>query len=303
SAIMLAMIAVLIGYEAVDRLLHPVPIRFGEAIPIACLGLAVNVASVWLLAGGAHHHHGHDHGNGGEHRVTTSRGTLLLDIVERGHPPVFRLRAADRATALPAEARIGIVRPDGAERNFVLERRRDLLRGTEEIPEPHSFAAHLELDGSRHPVTFVEHDHDGVPHRDNNLRAAIVHVAADAAVSMLVILGLVLAGLFGWSWMDPLAGIIGAGVIAGWSYGLIRDTGAILLDMTPDRAVRDGIRQEVEREGDRLADLHVWRLGPGHLGAVLCVVTGQPREAEFYRERLARFPSLSHLTVEIRRPA
>ncbi|MBE7211293.1 MAG: CDF family Co(II)/Ni(II) efflux transporter DmeF, partial [Gluconacetobacter diazotrophicus] len=303
SAIMLAMIAVLIGYEAVDRLLHPVPIRFGEAIPIACLGLAVNVASVWLLASGGHHHHGHghghrhahDHGHGDEHRIPTPRGTMLLDIVESGHPPLFRLRAADGATVLPTEARIRIVRPDGTGRDFLLERRGELLLGTEGIPEPHGFAVRLEVEGQEYQVAFVEHDHDPVPHRDNNLRAAIVHVAADAAVSMLVILGLVLAELFGWSWMDPLAGIVGAGVIAGWSYGLIRDTGAILLDMTPDRAVRDGIRQEVEREGDRLADLHVWRLGPGHLGAILCVVTGQPREAEFYRERLARFPSLSHL--------
>jgi Co/Zn/Cd efflux system component len=76
--------------------------------------------------------------------------------------------------------------------------------------------------------------------------------------------GLTLARLFGWLWMDPLAGIVGACVIASWSYGLLRDTGAILLDMTPDRDVMHGIRQAIEAEDDRLADLHVWRLGPGH---------------------------------------
>jgi cation diffusion facilitator family transporter len=130
------------------------------------------------------------------------------------------------------------------------------------------------------------------------MRAAVIHVLADAAVSFLVIVGLTLARLFGWLWMDPLAGIIGACVIASWSYGLLRDTGAILLDMTPDRDVTQGIRQAIEAEGDRLTDLHVWRLGPGHLGAVVSVITPHAREPRFYRKQLARF-ALSHVTVEV----
>ena len=133
------------------------------------------------------------------------------------------------------------------------------------------------------------------------MRAAVVHVVADAAVSVLVIGGLLLARAVGWLWMDPLAGLIGAFVIASWSYGLVRDTGATLLDMTPDRNLQEGIRRAVEGEGDHLADLHVWRLGPGHLGAIVSVVTGQPREAGFYREKLAGFRTLSHLTVETQR--
>ena len=108
-------------------------------------------------------------------------------------------------------------------------------------------------------------------HRDNNMRAAVVHVIADAAVSVLVIVGLLLARAFGWLWMDPLAGIVGAFVIASWSYGLIRDTGAILLDMNPDRRMADNLRQAIESDGDKLADLHLWRLGPGHLGAIVSV--------------------------------
>ena len=132
------------------------------------------------------------------------------------------------------------------------------------------------------------------------MRAAIVHVGADAAVSVLGIIGLLLARAFGWLWMDPLAGLVGACVIASWSYGLIRDTGAILLDMVPDRQVAEGIRQTIEADGDRLADLHLWRLGPGHLGAIVAVATVQPREPEFYRGQLAaRFRSLSHVTVEV----
>jgi Co/Zn/Cd efflux system component len=99
--------------------------------------------------------------------------------------------------------------------------------------------------------------------------------------------------------MDPLAGIIGASVIASWSYGLIRDTGAILLDMNPDRRMADNLRQAVERDGDQIADLHLWRLGPGHLGAIISVITTQSREADYYRARLGRFKSLSHLTVEV----
>jgi cation diffusion facilitator family transporter len=212
SAVILAMIAILIGYESVTRFFVPVSIRFAEAIPIACLGLAVNVASAWLLSGGAHaHDHDHDHDH-------------------------------SRAHANPAHR---------------------------------------------------------AAHRDNNIRAAVIHVIADAAVSVLVIAGLLLARAFGWLWMDPLAGMIGACVIASWSYGLMRDTGAILLDMNPDRQMAVMLRQCIESDGDRIADLHLWRLGPGHLGAIVSVATTRARNAAFYREKLAPFRSLSHLTIEV----
>jgi cation diffusion facilitator family transporter len=135
--------------------------------------------------------------------------------------------------------------------------------------------------------------------RDNNMRATIVHVIADAAVSVLVIAGLLLARAFGWLWMDPVAGIVGACVIASWSYGLIRDTGAILLDMNPDRHLSRYLRNVIESDGDTLADLHLWRLGPGHLGAIISVATRQAREPGFYRERLSTFHTLSHVTVEV----
>ena len=84
-----------------------------------------------------------------------------------------------------------------------------------------------------------------------------------------------------------------------WSYGLIRDTGAILLDMNPDRGMAERVRATIERDGDRLEDLHLWRLGPGHLGAILSVVTTKPRDANHYRRMLGRFHSLSHVTVEV----
>lgn len=232
SAIVLAMIALLIAYEAVARLLHPVPISFREAIPIAALGLAVNAASAWLLAGG--HERAHDHGYGHSH----------------GH----------------------------AHHN-------------------HGEQPHTERD-----LEFEEHDHDAAHHRDYNMRAAIVHVLADAAVSVLVIVGLLLARSFGWLWMDPLAGLVGAVVIANWSFGLLRDTGGILLDRMPDSTIAEKVRKLVESEGDRVTDLHLWRLGPGHLGAIVSVATSGPREAAHYRQRLARFADLSHVTVEVQHP-
>ena len=206
SAIILGVIALGIGAEAVRRLFSPVHIHFAEAIPIAVLGLGVNVLSAWLL--GAGHHHGH-HG----------------------------------------------------------------------------------------------HDHDDKHHQDNNMRAAMVHVMADAAVSVAVIIGLVLAKLFGWLWMDPLAGILGAVVIASWAVTLVRDTGAILLDMTPDAKMAQALRAMVEEEGDQLADFHLWRLGPGHLGAILSVQTASNRDVQYYRARLEEFSALSHVTIEVQHSA
>jgi cation diffusion facilitator family transporter len=310
SAIVLAMIALLIGYEAVARFLHPVSIHFGEAIPIAGLGLVVNVASAWLLSSGGHdHHHGHGHGHSHGHdhahdhteevmEVATASGLLILSIFEDGVPPRFQLRRADGRPLAPADLAIETIRPDGARQTFRFVEQGDCLESVEEIPEPHAFTARLTADGEDHELVFAEHDH-AAHDRDNNMRSAIVHVMADATVSVLVIVGLVLARWLGWLWMDPLAGVIGALVIASWSYGLVRDTGAILLDMNPDRKLTDQIRQTVEASGDAVADLHLWRLGPGHLGAILSVATSAGRDEAHYRAKLARFPSLSHVTVEI----
>lgn len=304
SAIILAMISLLIGYESLTRLFAPVPIHFAEAIAIAVLGLAVNVGSVWLLGGGHEHGHGHghaEHGHDEEHRIQAKDGALVLSVFEDGVPPVFRLCREDGALLSPATVTVETVRPDGARQVFAMAERGAYLESTERIPEPHAFAASVKVADTAYAVEFSEHEHaHGSAHRDNNMRAAVVHVIADAAVSVLVIAGLMLAWLFGWLWMDPLAGIVGACVIASWAYGLIRDTGAILLDMNPDRRMTESVRAALESDGDRLTDLHVWRLGPGHLGAIVAVATAtSSRGAAFYRQRLARFRSLSHVTVEV----
>jgi cation diffusion facilitator family transporter len=306
SAIILAMIALLIAYESVGRLFEPVPIHFREAIPIACLGLAVNIASAWLLSSGGHHHgHGHGHAHEGHdhdeaRRIATEAGVVVVEVFEDGVPPRFRLRT-ESGPALAAQATsIETVRPDGTRQLFALQEQDGYLESVEEIPEPHAFTAHVQVGPRDYTVIFEEHEHaHESAARDNNMRAAVIHVMADAAVSVLVIAGLLLARSFGWLWMDPLAGIIGAGVIASWSYGLVRDTGAILLDMIPDPTLADNMRRTIESEGDKLADLHLWRLGPGHLGAIISVITMQARDADYYRARLARFKSLSHLTIEV----
>ncbi|ALK32727.1 Cation diffusion facilitator family transporter [Burkholderia plantarii] len=238
SAVALALIALLIGYEAIMRLIDPVPIRFGEAIPIAVFGLAVNLGCAWLL-GGVHHGHAH-HGHAEDHR----------------HPHA-------------------------------------------EHDHDHDHADHAHQAG--HADSHAAgHGKQAFHARDHNFRAAYLHVIGDAVVSVLAIAGLIAARAFGWNWMDPLAGIVGALVIANWSFVLIRDTGATLLDMTPDPALAARIRERIEGDGDAVVDLHLWRLGPGHLSAALSVVTGSARrDARFYHQRLAGVDGLSHLTVEV----
>ncbi len=311
SAIILAMIALLIGYEAVSRLFAPVPIHFAEAISIAVLGLAVNIASAWLLSGGDHHHgHGHAHGHGAAHdhdeskRIQTRDGEVVLDVFEDGVPPRFRLHAEAGPRLAASAASVETVRPDGARQVFAFVDRGGFLESIDEIPEPHAFRANVAINGETHAVAFEEHEHaHGAASRDNNFRAAFLHVVGDAAVSVMVIVGLALAAAFGWMWMDPVAGIVGALVIASWALTLVRDTSAILLDMNPDRRMADNLRRAIEGEGDEIADLHLWRLGPGHLGAIVSVVTSTGLCEADYRAKLARFRSLSHLTIEVRRAA
>lgn len=322
SAVVLAMIALLIGYEALSRFLSPVPIHFGQAIPIAVLGLLVNLASVGLLSGNHHgHSHGHSHGHAGNHghahddehalgeevqRIFGSAGVFVVSIFEDGVPPVFRITPETASSKLMADAvSATTIRPDGTRQIFTFTDRGGYLESTEEIPEPHAFKAVVRLPDGEHQVEFeeYEHDHDDAQtaaHRDHNIRSTYVHVIADAAVSVLAIIGLLLARAFGWLWMDPLAGVMGALVIANWSWGLMRDTGAILLDMTPDRHMAEKVRHVVEDNGDIVLDLHVWRLGPGHMSAVVSVATNEAqRTPRFYHAALKRLKGLSHVTIEI----
>ncbi len=135
------------------------------------------------------------------------------------------------------------------------------------------------------------------------MRAAYWHVLADALTSVLAIGGLLSAHYFGWSWADPAIGIVGALVIANWSWGLVRDAGAVLLDAAGSRGLAETIRERLERGDDRIADLHVWRLGPGHHAAIVSLVSDRPEPVEHYKARLSSMQQLSHVTIEIYRCA
>ncbi len=202
SAVVLALIALLIGWESVVRLANPVTISFPPAIAVAILGLVVNLVCAWLLR------ESHDHGRGHHH-----------------------------------------------------------------------------------------HHHGG---HDHNLRAAYLHVLADALTSVLAIVALVAGSLYGWIWLDPAIGIVGALVIARWSWTLIRDAGLVLLDYIPEeKTLPDDIRAAIETGDDRVQDLHVWQLGPGHNGVIVSVVTTNPQTPAQYRKKLSHLSALSHVTIEV----
>jgi cation diffusion facilitator family transporter len=147
------------------------------------------------------------------------------------------------------------------------------------------------------------HDDHHHHHHDHNLRAAYWHVLADALTSILAIGGLLAAWAYGWRWLDPAIGIVGAVVIARWSWTLVRASGAVLLDAAPNAALEKAIRDRLEQGHDRIADLHVWRLGPGHHGAIVSLVADEPEPVERYKARLADVAHLSHLTIEVHRCA
>jgi cation diffusion facilitator family transporter len=146
------------------------------------------------------------------------------------------------------------------------------------------------------------HDHHhghGHPHRDNNLRAAYIHVVADAATSVLAIAALVTAMVLQWTWADPAVGIIGAVVIGSWAIGLIRASGAVLLDVNSDKNLETVIRDRLETRGDRVTDLHLWQVGPGHRAAVISVISDDPLAPAIYKRRLGGLRGLSHVTIEV----
>lgn len=202
SAILLAFIALLMGYESFTRLLAPVEIAFDQAILVAVIGLAVNLASALMLK----ESHDHDHGP----------------------------------------------------------------------------------------------DHDDHHHADHNLKSAYLHVVADALTSLLAIFALVAGKYLGWAWMDPAMGIVGALVITRWAWRLIGDTGRVLLDINGQPEMAETIGRAIDSLDETwMTDLHLWRLGPGHLGAIVSVVAKEPRSPDFYKGLLAEHCEISHLTVEV----
>lgn len=214
SAIVLALIALLIGWESLVRLTQPIHIDFNQAIAVAVVGLGVNLVCAWLLKDdhAHHHHHGHEHHHSNDEHHAPGKG------------------------------------------------------------------------------------------RDNNLRAAYLHVLADALTSVLAIVALLVGRSYGWLWADPVMGVVGALVIARWSWGLIRDSGSVLLDAAAEgQDVRQEIREAMAPTGSQVTDLHVWQVGPGHFAAIVSLMAREPREPAHYKALLAHIHELSHVTVEVQR--
>jgi cation diffusion facilitator family transporter len=206
SAIVLAVVAVLMAGESVHRFFVPQPIHFNQAIGVAAIGLVVNLVCAWLLRGEHHPSGGHGHGHG------------------QGH-------------------------------------------------------------------------------HDLNLRAAYVHVLADALTSVTAIVALTAGKFLGWTWLDSVMGLVGSMIVAVWAYGLVRDSSGILLDRTPESCdLPDEIRRAVESDGDsRISDLHVWQVSGGKFAAIVCIVGHDPKAAETYRELFRAHEELAHVTIEVHR--
>lgn len=148
---------------------------------------------------------------------------------------------------------------------------------------------------SEHPEQH-HHHHD----HDHNLTAAYMHVLADALTSLLAIIALLAGKYFGWNWLDPVMGIVGAIIITRWSYGLVRQTSPILLDHSIEQDYQSAIKQTIEQDSDNMiADIHIWKVGANHYAAIISIVTEFPKNIEYYRELLHDFHRLSHLTIEV----
>jgi cation diffusion facilitator family transporter len=171
-----------------------------------------------------------------------------------------------------------------------------LLRDTHEHDHHHGHSHEHKEDDDGHGHGGHSREHR---HHDNNLRAAYIHVLADAATSVLAIAALVVAMYSGWIWADPAVGIVGSIVIASWAFGLIRDSGAVLLDVSVDKKLEAVIRDRLETAGDRVTDLHLWQVGPGHCAAVISLVSDHPLPPVTYKDRLRGLRNLSHVTVEV----
>lgn len=262
-------------------------------------------------------------------------GTLELSIFEDGVPPEFRLQFLEwhnpmHLAQAATEVTVKTIRPDGSQQVFKFAPLpgTQYLHSTVDIPEPHEFDVELKYHQETFKIEFREgssHHEGHSPHsehsghddlevnlrgpggprkyeQDNNFRAAVLHVTADAFVSVLTIIAIAVAGTVpGAWWLNPAAGVLGSIVIASWSYQLICDTLSALLDLSPDPELNAQIKKLLEADGETtVVDAHVWRLGPGRLGAIFSVTsTVKGRVRSYYWAKLKRITALAHVTIEI----
>lgn len=151
-----------------------------------------------------------------------------------------------------------------------------------------------------HADHHEHHHHEHHHHHDHNLKSAYLHVMADALTSVLAIVALLCAKYFGWVWMDPVMGVVGAALVARWSYGLLGTTAAVLLDRQAPENVQTALREAMERDGDsRVTDLHVWSIGPGIYSAQIALVTHNPGGPEEYKDRIPGSVGVVHVSIEV----
>jgi len=144
------------------------------------------------------------------------------------------------------------------------------------------------------------HDHGHGHHHDHNLRAAYLHVLADAFTSVLAIVALFSGKYLAWYWLDPMMGIVGAAVITKWAHGLLKETSRILLDGSIDTEIQQKLIQTIESDKDnRISDIHVWKVGPNHYAAMISIVTHYPQPPEYYKKLIHDLAHLDHITVEV----
>jgi len=147
-----------------------------------------------------------------------------------------------------------------------------------------------------------DHDRQDHVHHDHNLRAAYFHVLADALTSVLAIGALAVGRYSGWVWLDPAIGLVGAVIITRWSWGLLRDTSAVLLDANVDGGTRERVREALQADGETLVtDLHLWYVGGGHISASISLVTSHPQDPSNYKAMLRGVADLAHVLIEVNR--
>jgi len=144
------------------------------------------------------------------------------------------------------------------------------------------------------------HEHHDHHHHDHNLQAAYMHVLADALTSVLAIVALLLGKYFGWSFLDPLMGIVGAAIITRWAYGLVKQTSPILLDGSIEQSYQHAVQKTIEEDSDnRISDIHIWKVSANHYATMISLVTNFPKPTEYYKELLNEFSELAHITIEV----
>lgn len=243
SGIVLVIVALLLAVEGIEKLVEQPPVNYDEALPIAALGLAVNLLSAFLL--GTSHHYGHGHGHDHDHGHTHGHDHAHGHAHEHDHGHVHEVR-----DAAPGRRR---KKPEAGTLDF-------------------------------------------------NLRAAYIHILADALTSLLAIIALALGKFAGLWFFDPAMGIVGGIVITLWSISLCRQASRQLLDVVSSPRHEEVVRRQLEAIDDvKVADLHVWELGPGRRSCIVSVVTAKPRELAYYRDAVLAALPVAHLTIEIHR--